>query len=149
VWAGVLLVVRHRAGQRGVAAALSAALIAVNAAVGPATRSDTAYLAQGVVVAAAMGMAFGLSAATRRPLAGVLAADIYALPAEVWEERRFVRTFRVVSLVWAGFEALSASARGLALSSTGTFVLVSVVLGVPGTVALFWWSVRYADRRLT
>jgi hypothetical protein len=144
--ATILLIVRRRAGRRGAAAVLSAGLVAVNAAVGLVTRDDVAYLAQGVATTALLGVAFGLSAATRRPLAGVLAADLYGLPGDVWEERAFLCAFRVISCAWAAFELLSAAARGLSLSSPDLYVAVSVPLGTVGTLALFWWSVRYAER---
>lgn len=146
--ATVVLLVRRRSGFRGGTAALSAGLIALNATVGLLARNDAVYLAQGVVTTASTGLAFAVTAVTGRPLAGVLAADLYGLPVDVWHEADFVRTFRVLSWVWAAFELLSAGLRALVLSSTDTYVVVSFVLGTPVTVALFWWSVRYANNRL-
>ena len=146
--ATVVLLVRRRSGFRGGSAVLSAGLVALNATVGLLARNDAVYLAQGVVTTASTGLAFAATAATGRPLAGILAADLYGLPVDVWHEADFVRTFRLVSWVWAGFELLSAGLPALVLSSTDVYVVVSFVLGTPVTVALFWWSVRFANNRL-
>lgn len=127
---------------------LSAGLIALNAVVGLLARDDAVYLAQGVITTGSLGLLFGATAATRRPLAGVLAADLYVLPAEVWQEEVLVRTFRVVSWAWAAFELLSAGLRASVLSSTDLYVAVTAGLGTGGSIALFWWSVRYANKRL-
>ncbi|HET7356510.1 MAG TPA: hypothetical protein VFJ09_07525 [Nocardioidaceae bacterium] len=143
-----LLWMRRRSGARGSAAMLSAGLIAVNATIGLLARSDAVYLAQGVLTTAVMGVVFAVTATTPRPLAGVLAADVYSLRVEVWHEEGFVRTFQVISWVWAAFELLSAGLRALVLSSTDLYVAVSFLLGTPGTLALFWWSLRYANKRL-
>ena len=148
--AGVVLVVlSRRRHRRGWLPLLTLAFLGIQLVVGLASGSERLYLSQSIAVSVLLGLAFGVSSFTRRPLAGVFAAELYRLEVVVWQQPGYVRTFRLVSLAWASYYLLYAAVRAAALAaSVEGFVLVSVVLGLPAVVLLFAWSVRFATRRL-
>jgi hypothetical protein len=73
---------------------------------------------------------------------------MYAFPRRVRDSALFRRTFSVVSLVWGGYMLLRSSVRLLVLlwSSVDLFVVVSIVTGIPCTLALMTWSFWYPLR---
>lgn len=137
---------RHR---RGWLPLLALAFLGVQLAVGLASGSERLYLSQSIAVSVVLGLAFAVSSSTSRPLAGVFAAEMYRLDVAVWRQPGYVRTFQLVSLVWAAYYLLYAAVRGAALTaSVGGFAVLSAVLGLPVVVLLLAWSVRFATRRL-
>ncbi len=114
----------HYRGRRGLMAQLSLVFIAVQAVVGIASHSAVVYLAQPVLLNAIWGLLYLGSVAVGRPLMGAIAQAWYPFPDEV----RRTETFRRAG-------------------SLGSFVLVNAITGVPITLALIAWSVRYAIRR--
>jgi hypothetical protein len=89
------------------------------------------------------------SVALGRPLAGVFAREVYAFPRRVRDSALFRRTFSVVSLVWGSYMLVRSAIRLLVLywSSVDLFVAVSVLTGIPCTLALMSWSFWYPLRR--
>ena len=88
------------------------------------------------------------SVAVGRPLAGIFAGDVYAFPRPVRISALYRRTFGMVSLAWGGYMLLRSIMRFLVLmwSSVDLFVAVSVLTGVPCTLALMTWSFWYPLR---
>jgi hypothetical protein len=131
-------------------ARISLGFVAVQSIVGLASNSTTVYLAQPVLIAAAWGLAFLVSAFIRRPLAGVLACAWYPFPKAFRETAEYKRVFGVESVVW-GLYFLGRSAIRLAALLNGSlenFLLVTFVTGTPVMLLLLAWSVRYSLRQL-
>ena len=147
----LLYIYERRAGREGLLVRLSLGFVLVQAAVGLAANSATVYLAQPVLIAAAWGLAFLVSIALGRPLAGTLACAWYPFPEFFRKSSEFKRVYRNVSLVWAAY-FIGRSALRLAIlldGSIGSFLAVSIVTGAPVMVLLFAWSVRYAIREFS
>lgn len=139
----------HYRGRRGLMAQLSLVFIAVQAVVGIASHSAVVYLAQPVLLNAIWGLLYLGSVAVGRPLMGAIAQAWYPFPDEVRRTETFRRIFGFESIVWGVYLlARSALRLGFLLAgSLGSFVLVNAITGVPITLALIAWSVRYAIRR--
>jgi intracellular septation protein A len=138
---------RRQAGT-GIMPAIGLGIAAVQAVVGLASGSASAFFAPGVIANGLYGGVFVSSVALGRPLAGVFAGEMYAFPRRVRDSALFRRTFSVVSLVWGGYMLLRSSVRLLVLlwSSVDLFVVVSIVTGIPCTLALMTWSFWYPLR---
>ena len=136
----------RRAGARGVLPSISLGIVAVQAVVGLATGSARLYLAQPAIVGVVVGLVFLGSAFTRRPLAGLVAADLLRAPAETERNPAFQRTFRTVTLVWAVYLLARAVGRlaVLAVASVEWFLVVTTVTGAPLMAALALWSCAHA-----
>jgi hypothetical protein len=140
----------RRAGRDGLLVRISLAFVVVQSAIGLAANSTTVYLAQPVLVAAVWGMAFIVSVAVGRPLAGALACAWYPFPRWFRETREFKRVFGIESLVWGGY-FLARSAIRLAVLLNGSlesFLLVTLLTGTPAMLVLMAWSIRYSMREL-
>ncbi len=140
----------RRAGRDALLVRISLGFVVVQSAVALAADSTTVYLAQPVLIAAAWGIAFFVSVALGRPLAGALACAWYPFPRWFRETEEYKRVFGVESLVWGSY-FLARSALRLAVLLNGSlesFLLVTVATGTPAMVALLIWSIRYAMRRL-
>jgi hypothetical protein len=140
----------RRAGRDGLLARIALAFVAVQSIVGLASHSTTVYLAQPVLIAAAWGLAFLVSVAIGRPLAGALACAWYPFPKEFRETPEFKRVFGVESVVW-GLYFLGRSALRLGALLNGSlesFLLVTFITGTPVTILLMAWSVHYSLRKL-
>jgi Protein of unknown function (DUF3159) len=150
--ASVLLYVNERrAGREGLLVRLSLAFVLVQSAVGLASNSTIVYLAQPVLATAVWGLAFLVSVPLGRPLSGTLACAWYPFPHSYRETAVFKRVFGIESLVWAGY-FLARSALRLALLLDGSlesFLAITFVTGMPVTLLLLAWSVRYAMRNLS
>ena len=145
----ILVVFSRRQGRRGWLPLLTLSFLAVQLTVGLVARSERVYFSQAIAVSAVFALAFAVSALTPRPLAGVFAAEMYRLDVAVWRQPGYLRTFRFLSLVWAGYYLVYAALQGAALSaSVGAFSLVSTLFGLPVVVLLLAWSVPFATRRL-
>jgi intracellular septation protein A len=150
VVAAALWLLSRRAGARGVLPTISLGIVAVQAVVGLATGSARLYLAQPAIVGVIVGLVFLGSALTRRPLAGLIAADLLRAPPETELTPAFLRAFRTITLVWAGYLLLRAVGRlaVLAIASVEWFLVVTAVTGAPVMAVLALWSCAYALRAL-
>ena len=140
----------RRAGRDALLVRLSLGFVAVQSVVGLASNSATVYLAQPVLIAAAWGLAFLVSAAVGRPLAGSLACAWYPFPRWLKESADFRRVYGVESLVWGAYFLGRSALRLVALlqGSLESFLLIVFLSGTPVMVLLLAWSVRYAIRGL-
>jgi intracellular septation protein A len=146
---GVLAWYAARRRQRpGAVALLALGFVFVQAAVGLAFDSARVYLAQQVVLSAAFGLAFLISVAVRRPLAGLFALDIFPFPDEVRSSATFRSVFTRISLAWGVYQLLRCALRLGALSKTSidAYVFVSFITSAPLVVAMMAWSIWYAVR---
>jgi intracellular septation protein A len=148
--AGGLWFLSRRAGARGVLPTISLGIVAVEAAVGLATGSARLYLAQHAIVGVVVGLVFLGSALTRRPVAGLIAADVLRAPAGTERDPTFQRTFRTITLVWAVYLLARAGGRlvVLAVASVEWFLVVTAVSGAPLMAGLALWSCAHALRAL-
>ena len=149
--ASVLIYLYERSrGRDALLVRLSLGFVAVQSIVGLIANSAVVYLAQPVLLAAAWGLAFLVSIAVGRPLAGTLACAWYPFPQWLKESAEFKRVYTVESLVWAGY-FLGRSALRLAIllhGSIGGFLVITFLTGAPVTILLLVWSIRYAIRGL-
>jgi hypothetical protein len=138
----------RRRDRAGLVVRLSLAFVIVQATIGLLSQSAIVYLAQPVLLAAALGFAFLVSVAVGRPLAGVFADEIYPFPPEVRRSATFARVFARISILWGLYQLLRSGIRLLALFGGGVevFVVVNLLTGVPLTAGLMSWSVWYALR---
>jgi intracellular septation protein A len=151
VFASVLVYLyERRAGRDALVVRLSVLFVLVQGAIGLAAHSTTVYLAQPVLANAAWGVAFLVSAAIRRPLAGVLACAWYPFPRSVRETASFKRVYGVESIVWGAYFIARSGIRLAALleGSLENFLLVALLTGPPMTLVLMAWSIRYSIRKL-
>lgn len=139
---------RRHAGT-GIMPAIGLGVAMIQAISGLAAGSASAFFAPGVVVNGLYGCVFVGSVVLGRPLAGVFAREVYAFPGRVRDSALFRRTFGVVSLVWGGYMLVRSAIRLTVLywSSVDLFVAVSVLTGIPFTLALMSWSFWYPLRK--
>ena len=134
--------------RAGLGAAIGLAIALTQAAAAFATGSAVAYFAPGIAANALYGIAFIVSVAIGRPLAGVFAQETYAFPPVVKASATFRRVFSKVSLAWGAYLLLRSALRLLTLSwrDVDVIVAVNVATGVPFTAALTAWSIWYGVR---
>jgi len=151
VASGLIYLYERRAGREALLVRLSLAFVAVQSAVGLAADSATVYLAQPVLVNAAWGVAFLVSAAIGRPLAGAFACAWYPFPHWFRQTDRFKRVYGIESIVWGVYLLARSGLRLAALleGSIENFVVVVLLTGPPMMLLLVAWSIRYAIRALT
>ena len=139
---------QRRQANSGIMPAVGLGIALIQAVVGIASGSASAFFAPGLVANGLYGCAFLGSAAIGRPLAGVFASEMYAFPQRVRTSALYRRIFSVVSLAWGGYMVLRAAVRlaVLSWSSVDLFVVVSVLTGIPFTLALMTWSFWYPLR---
>jgi hypothetical protein len=120
----------------------------VQAGVGLAFDSARVYLAQQVFLSTGLGVAFLVSIALGRPLAGLFAKDVFPFPDEVRSSATFRRVFTRISLAWGVYQVLRGVVRLAALTkgSIDSFLVVNLITGGPFIVALMAWSIWYAVR---
>ena len=146
----VVYLFERRAGRNALLVRLSLAFVAVQSIVGLVSNSATVYLAQPVLIAFAWGVAFLVSAALGRPLAGTLAGAWYPFPRWLRESPEFKRVFGIESLVWGGY-FLARSALRLAMLLQGSlegFLVVVFLTGTPVMLLILAWSIRFSLRGL-
>ena len=143
-----LEVYEHRHGRRGTLALLSAAFVLVQGVIGLLANSAVVYLAQPVLVSAIWGIAFLVSAPIGRPLMGVFADAWYPFPEDVRQTNTYRRIFGVESIVWGLYYLARSAIRMLALwkGGVGFFIVIQTLTGIPFTIVLIVWSIRYAVR---
>jgi intracellular septation protein A len=139
---------QRRQANSGIMPAVGLGIALIQAVVGLASGSASAFFAPGLVANALYGCAFLGSAAIGRPLAGVFAGEMYTFPQRVRTSALFRRIFSVVSLAWGSYMVLRAAVRlaVLSWSSVDLFVVVSILTGIPFTLALMTWSFWYPLR---
>ena len=134
--------------RSGTMTRVALAFVLVQGAVGLLSNSAKVYLAQPVLMNAALGLAFLASALIGRPLAGVFAEEMTPFPPEVKASRTFRQVFGRISLAWGAYLLLRSALRLLALSTSTVeeFLVVNFVTGLPLTAALMaasmWYGVR-------
>lgn len=146
----LIYVYERRRGRDALLVRVSLGFVAVQSIVGLAANSATVYLAQPVLIAAVWGVAFLVSVAIGRPLAGSLACAWYPFPSWLKESADFKRVYGVESVVWGAY-FLARSALRLAVllqGNIGGFIVITFLSGTPVMVLLLAWSVRYAIRGL-
>jgi MFS family permease len=146
----VIYLYERRAGRDALVVRISLAFVAVQSIIGLVSNRTTVYLAQPVLIAFAWGVAFLVSAAIGRPLAGALACAWYPFPRWLRESASFKRVFGIESLVWGAY-FLARSALRLAMLLEGTlesFLLVVFLTGTPMMLLLLAWSIRFSLRGL-
>ena len=146
----VVYLFERRAGRNALLVRLSLAFVAVQSIVGIVSNSTTVYLAQPVLIAFAWGVAFLVSAALGRPLAGTLAGAWYPFPRWLRESPEFKRVFGIESLVWGAY-FLARSALRLAMLLQGSlegFLVVVFLTGAPVMLLILAWSIRFSLRGL-
>jgi len=140
----------RRAGRDGLVVRISLGFVVVQSVIGLVSHSTTVYLAQPVLIAAAWGLAFFVSVAIGRPLAGALACAWYPFPRWFRGSAPYKRVFGVESLVWGAYFLARSGIRMAALlnGSLENFLLISFLSGAPATLLLIVWSIRYSMQRL-
>jgi intracellular septation protein A len=140
--------IERRNERPGLVVRIALVIVAVQATVGLITGSAEAYVALPVLVNAGYGVAFLVSTFLGRPLAGVFAEEMIALPDEVKASRTHRMVFGRISLVWGTYMVGRAAVRLLILAALGidVFVAVSFATGFPITMALMSWSIWYGLR---
>jgi intracellular septation protein A len=145
-----LLAFRHERRQQrpGLVVRISLVFVVVQAVVGLWTGSAEIYLAIPVLVNAGYGLAFIGSTPIGRPLAGVFAEEMIALPDEVKQSRTHRTVFGRISLAWGAYMVSRSALRLLVLVLLGVdlFVAVGFATGFPITMALMSWSIWYGIR---
>lgn len=146
-----LLVYRHerRHGRPGIIARFVLLLVVVQAVVGLATGSATAYLVQPVVLGAVNGAVWLGSVAIGKPLAGLFAAEIITVDPEMRASPEFRAVFRRVSLIFGVFFIVFAVLQLVVLLVVGIGAFVAVrVADVTCALALAAYCLRYVTRHL-
>ena len=138
----------RRQARSGITAGIGLGIALVQATAGLASGSTTAYFAPPIIINGAYGVAFLVSVAIGRPLAGVFAQETYPFPPQVRASHTFRRVFSRISLVWATYLLLRTGLRFFALlrSSVEFYLVINVVTGIPFTAALMSWSIWYSVR---
>jgi intracellular septation protein A len=139
----------RRHARSGLAATIGLTIAMVQAVLGLASGSARVYFAVPVIVNIGYGLAFLVSAAIGRPLAGVFAQDTYPFAPDVRASAIFRSVFSRISVAWGTYMLCRGALRLMALSwlSVDVFVVVNLLTGVPFTAALMTWSLWYALRR--
>jgi hypothetical protein len=146
----LIYVYERRAGRDGLLVRISLGFVAVQSIIALAANSAIVYLAQPVLIAAAWGLAFLVSVAIGRPLAGTLARAWYPFPRWMLESHEFKRVYAAESLVWGAYFLVRSALRITILlqGNLGGFLVITFLTGTPVMVLLLAWSVRYAIRGL-
>jgi hypothetical protein len=140
----------RRAGRDGVLVRISLGFVVVQSVIGLVAHSTTVYLAQPVLIAAAWGLAFFVSVAIGRPLAGALACAWYPFPRWFRETAPFKRVYGIESLVWGTYFLARSGIRMAVLlhGSLESFLLITFLTGTPAAFLLIVWSIRYSIQHL-
>jgi intracellular septation protein A len=150
LWTIAVYVWERRHARPGIAARIGLAIALAQAGAALASQSAIGYFAPPVIINAVYGLAFLVSVAIGRPLAGVLATESYPIPLEIRRLPAFQRTFTHISLVWGAYLLLRSVLRLVILLnySVDVYVLVNVATAGPMIAALMAWSFWYGLRAL-
>ena len=145
IWSLCAFTWERRHGRPGVAARIGLGIAMVQAAVGLASGSAVGYFAPPILANALYGLAFFVSVAIGRPLAGVFAAESQPVSVTMRAHPDFRRVFSRISLVWGGYLLARSVLRLVVLLnfSVDVYVAVNVATAAPLTVALMAWSFWY------
>jgi intracellular septation protein A len=139
----------RRRGRPGAIAQLVLAFVVLQAVIGLATGSATAYLVQPAILGAINGAIWLGSVAIGKPLAAVFAADVFPIDEETRGSEEFRSVFRHVSLVFGTFFLVFAAVQLIVLMAVGVDAFVALrVLDAILILALIVYAVRYAVDRL-
>lgn len=138
----------RRQRRSGLGAAIGLGIAIVQAIVGYLSGTAVGYLLPPVLANGLYGLAFLVSTAIGRPLAGVFAAEVYPFPPEMKASPLFRRTFSVISVAWGLTFLGRCGLRLLVLTraDVGTFIAFNLATGAPVNVVLLVWSFRYGIR---
>ena len=145
LWTAAVYTWERRHERPGLAARIGFAIALVQAIAALVSQSPIGYFAPPVIINAVYGIAFLVSVAIGRPLAGVFARETYPLPPEIYALRMVRRTFAHISLVWGAYMVCRAVFRLFVLLnfSVDIYVAVNVVTAGPMITALMVWSFWY------
>ena len=117
--------------------------ITLKTTVAAISHSTFLYFFQPVLVTVGMGLVFLISVWVGRPLIGKLAHDFWPIPPDVAARPGILRLFRDLTLLWAGFNLVSAAVTMTLLMHlpVGTFVAVKQVSGYAMTFAAIFLTV--------
>ncbi len=139
----------RRHGRPGAIARLVLAFVVLQAIIGLATDSATAYLIQPSILGAVNGAVWLGSVVIGRPLAAVFASEIFPVDDDTRGSVEFRAVFQHVSVVFGAFFLAFAAVQLLVLVAVGVDAFVAVrVVDAIGVLALIVYSVRYAVERL-
>lgn len=138
----------RRHDRSGLMARIGLVLALFQAVIGLASGSERLYLAQPVIINGLYGLAFVVSVAVRRPLAGTFADEMYPFPDFVRSSVTFRRVFGRVSLMWGAYLLARSGLRLATLqnASVEAFLGVNFLTGMPLTALLLAVSVWYGVR---
>jgi intracellular septation protein A len=139
----------RRRGRPGLIARFVLAIVVLQAVVGLATGSATAYLIQPTILGAVNGLVWLGSVAIGRPLAGGFAREVFPVDEETRASTEFRQVFRHVSLLFGIFFLVFAAIQAavLLIVGVGAFVAIRVV-DVACTLGLVVYCLRYISRHL-
>jgi intracellular septation protein A len=139
----------RRRGRPGAIAQLVLAFVVLQAIIGLATGSATAYLMQPAILGAINGAVWLGSVAIGKPLAAVFAAEVFPVDEETRASDEFRSVFRHVSLVFGTFFLVFAAVQLMVLLAVGVDAFVALrVLDAVLILSLIVYAVRYAVDRL-
>jgi intracellular septation protein A len=139
----------RRQGRPGMIARLVLAFVVVQAVVGLATDSATAYLIQPAILGAINGSVWLGSVAIRRPLAGIFAREVFPVDDETRASAAYRAVFRHVSLSFGVFFLVFAALQAIVLLVLGVGAFVAVrVVDLVCTLGMVVYCIRYTVARI-
>jgi intracellular septation protein A len=139
----------RRRGRPGAIARLVLAFVVLQAVIGLATGSATAYLMQPAILGAINGAVWLGSVAIGKPLAAVFAAEVFPIDEATRASDEFRSVFRHISLVFGTFFLVFAAVQLVILLAVGVDAFVALrVLDAVLILALVVYAVRYTVDRL-
>lgn len=139
----------RRNGRPGLITRVVLLFVVVQAIIGVATDSATAYLVQPALLGVVNGLLWLGSVALGRPLAGIFAQEVFPVSEEVRVSGHYRAVFRHISL-WLGIFFVTFAAAQLAVLlavGIGAFLATRVADAV-GTLLIVAWCVRYISHHL-
>jgi hypothetical protein len=136
-------------GRPGLIARVVLAFVLLQAVVGFATNSATAYLVQPAALGVFNGMLWLGSVAIGRPLAGIFAQEIFPVDEETRASHEYFAVFRRVSLLFGIFFVVIAGIQLTVLLIVGVGAFVATrVLDAVGILGMIVYCVGYIRRYL-
>lgn len=149
VLALLVYVYERRHGRPGLIARVVLLFVLVQAVVGVATGSATAYLIQPALLGVVNGGLWLGSVGLGRPLAGTFAREVFPVDAQTRASADYHSVFHYVSLIFGLYFVTFAVVQlvVLLIVGVGAFLLTRVADAV-GTLGLVVYCVRYISRHL-
>src|SRR3954464_10321369 len=139
----------RRHSRPGVIARFVLAIVVIQAIVGLATGSATAYLIQPAVLGAINGAVWLGSVAIGKPLAGLFAHEVFPVDDEMRASPEFRAAFRHVSLLFGLFFVTFAAIQIVVLLIVGVGAFVAVrVADLVCMLGMVVYCLRYLARRI-